>query len=70
MKTNMAPETMPAFPLHNGDVWGGMTMRDYFAARCLQGMCTWRAMREVEQQEEAAELAYSLADAMLKARTE
>lgn len=34
----LKPEQMPAFPLHNGDVWGGMTLRDFFAAYALQGI--------------------------------
>ena len=62
----------PAFPSH---VWdeeyeryfntGGMTLRDYFAAKAMQGM-----MVDVEQPrcDYIARTAYEMADAMLKAR--
>lgn len=45
----------------------GMDLRDYFAAKAMQGLLTtvkdeeWRA-------EETAEIAYLVADAMMKAR--
>ena len=63
----------PAFPstFHNG--WGepekGMTLRDYFAAKAMQGF----AARDVfdpglATPEQRAKLAYIDADAMLKAR--
>ena len=44
---------------------GGMTLRDYFAAKAMQGM-----MHDVSQPvgEVIAEWAYQVADAMLKAR--
>lgn len=45
----------------------GMTLRDYFAAKALQGICahpdTWG-----RQTNEIAKAAYELADAMLAAR--
>jgi hypothetical protein len=46
---------------------GGMTLRDYFAGKALQGMiasCTQQNWKE----EYAAKASYQLADAMLKAR--
>jgi hypothetical protein len=46
---------------------GGMTLRDYFAGKALQGMiasCT----QQNWQEEYAAKASYQLADAMLKAR--
>ena len=67
---------MKAFPrnieFHNGTVRGdwiddGMDLRDYFAAKAMQGLLTtvkdeeWRA-------DETAEIAYLVADAMMKAR--
>ena len=63
----------PAFPLHNHGVQTlglhvtGMTLRDYFAAKAMQGM-----MHDVSQPvgEVIAEWAYQVADAMLKARKE
>lgn len=43
----------------------GVTLRDYFAAKAMQGMLTgsddWRESR-------IAELAYQMADAMMEAR--
>ena len=58
----------PAFPTKIGSV-PGMTLRDYFAAKAMQGMlaaCRDQAM--FSQEEELAELAYGTADAMLKER--
>jgi len=62
----------PAFP---GPTTDGMTLRDYFAANAMQG---WMASRvhvkfgSVKGNEDhisgVAELAYDIADAMLKAR--
>ena len=57
----------PAFPtqLHGGD---GMTLRDYFAAKAMQGM-----MNDPNIDMpcgEVARLAYKMADAMMKAREE
>jgi hypothetical protein len=53
----------PAFPY--GTAYAGMTLRDYFAAKAMQGM-----MHDVSQPvgEVIAEWAYQVADAMLKAR--
>lgn len=61
----------PAFPVVYDDekadvrhVYGGMTLRDYFASKALQGI-----LNDAEQfWEGAAILAYQYADAMLKAR--
>lgn len=52
----------PAFPTHG---LPGMTLRDYFAAKAMQGM-----MHDVTQPvgEVIADWAYEVADAMLKAR--
>ena len=65
----------PAFPAgiltdDKGMIVGGglgMTLRDYFAAKAMQGM-----MHDVSQPvgEVIAEWAYQVADAMLKAREE
>ncbi len=46
----------------------GMTLRDYFAAKALQGYCSdpdWRIDMDFI---DTAHAAYSVADAMLKAR--
>ena len=55
----------PAFPY--GTAYAGMTLRDYFAAKAMQGIlvgieCDPATVPHV------AESAYILADAMLKAR--
>ncbi len=57
----------PALPFTDsvGYVHKGMNLRDYFAAKAMQGM-----MHDVSQPvgEVIAEWAYQVADAMLKAR--
>jgi len=70
----------PAFPstFHNG--WGepekGMTLRDYFAAQSLTGAQIWDAILNGKESsqfcggvEKLAEVAYAVADAMIKERT-
>ena len=61
----------PAFPQHGFDViaerftsQGGMTLRDYFAAKAMQTI----AANPHWTEEGIAEAAYKQADAMLKAR--
>lgn len=80
----MSDKTIPAFP-SGVDFYGGsnkefgergMTLRDYFAAKALQG--DWAAQDLVnrgifgdatyEQLENAAKIYYRMADAMLKER--
>ena len=64
----------PAFPVKSpmaGD-FSGMTLRDYFAAKALQGMMTleqlqMRLGRDLTM-EQIAGASYEWADAMLKAR--
>lgn len=63
----LKPEEMPAFPLHNGDVWGGMALRDYLAAAAIQGICA-NPDCEPEDVTHNAIVAYRNADAMLIAR--
>ena len=70
----------PAFPLHNHGVQtlgmhiSGMTLRDYFAAQALTGAQIWDAVingknaQFIQGTEKLAEVAYAVADAMLKAR--
>lgn len=67
----------PAFPLHNhgpqtlGLELTGMTLRDYFAAKAMQGLIAASGDAEgcIHYSEAAvAESAYLMADAMLKAR--
>ena len=61
----------PAFPtLHNGSTLPGqtgMTLRDYFAAKAMQGMLAEDGGGALNN-EELAEFAYGIADEMLKAR--
>ena len=62
----------PAFPTTKPlDSWGdpnqGMTLRDYFAAKAMQGMLPSFANRAVSI-EGVADKAYAMADLMLKAR--
>jgi hypothetical protein len=69
------PHNPPAFPSTaytaaghsiNGSEFG-MTLRDYFAAKALQGVLSlWKY--QGDEYHIAAGAAYSLADAMLKAR--
>ena len=54
----------PAFPREYGSK--GMSLRDYFAAAALQGLCADPSMQE--SSEVLSELAYNLAAAMLKER--
>ena len=58
-----------AFPTHPDGalIHDGMTLRDYFAAKAMQGICASGPAHEWSNSRLAAE-AYDLADAMLKAR--
>ena len=64
----------PAFPAWEQDTYGakffneGMTMRDYFAAKVMQGLIadpSWQGMSTGTM----AATAYEVADAMLKERS-
>jgi hypothetical protein len=61
---------MNAFPSGHDPKTGtadkGMKMRDYFAAKALQGMLAEPSLKATPQ--EFAERAYMVADAMMKAR--
>ena len=63
----------PAFPLHP-EHWQeenqGMSLRDYFAAKALQGMLASGNLPKTMPDADIAECSYNLADAMLKAREE
>ena len=66
----------PAYTYPNGEInhgEGGMTLRDYFAAKAMQGLITSASLSRTESwydEERVAESAYKMADAMLKARRE
>jgi hypothetical protein len=59
----------PAFPTpryERGDMYSlGMTLRDYFAAKVMQGLI---AADRNYTKEKFATIAYTVADAMMKAR--
>lgn len=61
----------PAFPVQDAYAMSterGMTLRDYFAAKAMQGMlaaCTGWSEANLER---LAKCSYSTADAMMKAR--
>lgn len=62
-------EDSPAFPIVHPDGKGvqyfGMTLRDYFAAKAMQGLLAAQAKAPHERR---AEFAYEMADAMLQER--
>ena len=72
--TDMTTDTgEPAFPLaYESDgllrVYGGMTLRDYFAAKAIQGICASKQNKLFQDIETLARGAYVIADAMLEAR--
>lgn len=60
----------PAFPVSRDDVaqndaWGGMTLRDYFAAKAMQAHLMTHADTATEK---IVTWSYEVADAMLRAR--
>jgi hypothetical protein len=56
----------PAFPADGGHITYGMTLRDYFAAKALQGMLACPVQPQSGPDMYARD-AYVLADAMLEA---
>ena len=50
--------------------WEGMTLRDYFAAKAMQGYCSHPEWQLDMQFSDIAIAAYGLADTMLKERKE
>lgn len=46
----------------------GMTLRDYFAAKAMQGMFASGNLPKSVQDDELSSVAYQMADAMLKVR--
>ena len=59
----------PAFPPSNPGYAHGMTLRDYFAAKAMQGFVSDQDWRIDMGPEETAKAAYTQADAMLAARS-
>ena len=61
----------PAFPTGTGGntpYSNGMTLRDYFAAKAMQGMLAYAYFHPLAMEDGCARDAYVMADAMLKAR--
>lgn len=58
-----------AFPREDGGVHRGMTLRDYFAAKAMQGMLSENSGIRYPT-DELAKFAYAVADEMMKARTD
>lgn len=63
--SNQKDDGGSAFPEPGNAQCGGMSLRDYFAARALAPAFPGMTTRDVQY---AAEAAYELADAMLAAR--
>ena len=64
---------MLAFPVQDAysmSTEQGMTLRDYFAARAMQGIMVgqYPITRELDAEYRISKAAYHLADAMMKAR--
>ena len=57
-----------AFPRKDGELHKGMTLRDYFAAKAMQGMLAACTGWSEGQQERLAKCSYAMADEMMKAR--
>ena len=60
------PDDIYAFPIPKLSVWEGMGLRDYFAARAMQGLLA-NPRGELPEKEVCA-IAYEVADLMLAAR--
>ena len=68
--TNTGGPAFPQYVISNGGAFvdGGMTLRDYFAAKAMQGSITCAPNHGDITHEYCAVDAYRYADAMLKAR--
>jgi hypothetical protein len=68
---NMKTEVPTAFPWNHGDLTcTGMTLRDYFAAKAMQGSIAGTPHNVDIEPTELATWCYIMADRMLKARQE
>jgi len=66
------PPAFPQYVINNGGAYvdGGMTLRDYFAAKAMQALLSdpdWRQDMDIK---DTALAAYKTADAMMKEREE
>ncbi|MFX1710695.1 hypothetical protein [Stutzerimonas stutzeri] len=71
------PNGGPAFPKAGLDPWGeaksvetGMTLRDYFAAKAMQGSLADPSVNPTDHKDDFARWCYEVADAMIAARDE
>jgi hypothetical protein len=64
----------PAFPVHpevntvKDTAWLGMTLRDYFAAKAMEGMILKYPITEADARKKIAAAAFRMADTMLETR--
>ena len=58
----------PAFPSSLSDLGSGMTLRDYFAAKAMQGICAGHEDPQPYTWKQLAEWSYLAAEAMLVQR--
>ena len=68
MTTNTGGAAFPYAAVHGCNGEYGMTLRDYFAARAMQGMLAYAYFHPLAMEDGYARDAYVMADAMLKAR--
>ena len=64
---------IPAFPVEmiytqENEKFNGMTLRDYFAAKAMQGFAAMSDVDGFSSVEDMAKMSYKWADAMLKVR--
>ena len=69
----MSDKNIPAFPLEmvytqENEKFNGMTLRDYFAAKAMQGILSGYTHGSIPPTESLTPASYKIADAMLKAR--
>lgn len=58
-------KNIQAFPVEQGVLHKGMTLRDYFAAKAMQPLIVSFAVQDINW---TAKQAYKIADAMMEAR--
>ena len=61
------PTTTQTWEIHNVKDLSGMDLRDYFAARAMQGYMS-RQLIDGFDEDVISEMSYKVADAMMKAR--
>lgn len=60
------PAQNAAFPIEGYS--NGISIRDYFAAKAMQGLCSNHEIWSSNHDDKLAEMAYRAADSMLRAR--